>query len=496
VLERVEVATGQVTQTLSADRLPIDGLALSRDGRWVAAASDEEQHLHLWDTTTGERRRTWELEDGSSRFLLRPDGQLLLREMRADSWQVEPEPVENRMPPADGAPANGAPQRSPVRTTRLPFRAAVFAPAGDVLYALERAAGEVAGAEEVDNPQADGESWVVSVRRGGGDFAWLPQRSVPVPGNELRLSASGNRLAVHSPRETQSTFTLFDIPSLRLVARCTLPHTAQDGHAESWQLSPDGKVLAVAIEDEAPALFNTDTGERFTPGLGHQSAIVELTFSGNGRTLTTRDEEGAECEWDARTLRMLRRLALPDENRTAPSHPGLDGPFTDDGRSEYRIQTDSRGRQLRVQVTDRATGKQSKAVEAPLPWVPDGPRGLVPGGRYLHCGTLIFDRDQLRLVSAKPLRGMNVQRMTFTADGGRYAVAARRRSAGNDDIEREETVVTLHDTLTGQLLAVLPPFSQQVVQLAFSPDGRRLIVALADHELQGWALPLPERTAP
>ncbi len=119
VLERVEVATGRVIQGLSADRLPIDGMALSRDGRWLAAASDEEQHLHLWDTTTGERRRTWELEDGSSRFLLRPDGQLLLREMRADSWQVEP--VAQAMEPAADAP-----RREPVRTARIPFRLVVY----------------------------------------------------------------------------------------------------------------------------------------------------------------------------------------------------------------------------------------------------------------------------------------------------------------------------------------------------------------------------------
>lgn len=481
LIEQRQVASGEVTRQLSAERLPIDAMALSADGSRLATSSDEEQRLHIWNPRDGSLLEKIELEDASARFALHPSGKFLLREIRAESWQTE---VLNGMPPATG-----------LRATRLPLRTAAFSADGLVLYALEHAVGDAGAGEDADNPTPEGGGYVVSARRGGGDFAWLPQRSEPLAGNELRLAAGGRRLAVLAPRETQWTFTLLDLPSLRTVSRCLLPHAALAGHAESWTLSPDGRVLAVALEDEPPALFNTDTGERFTPGLGHRARIVDLEFSADGRSISTRDEEGGECEWNAENLRIVRRLTGLEEGRGVAPRAVQEGPFSEDGRTVYRLQVDSRGRQLAVLTSDLATGRQRKVGSITWPWIPDGPRGLVPGGKFLHWGTVILERESLRPISSKPLPGWNIQRMAFQPDGARYAVAAHRLGEGTDEEEgQDEYVVTIHETASGKLLAVLPTMAQEVTALAFSPQGDRLVLVFEDNELRDW--PVPESARP
>jgi WD40 repeat protein len=476
LIEQRNVLTGEVTKQFSSERLPVDAMTLSADGRRLVTSSDEEQRLHVWDTVDGSLRQKIELEDASARFVLHPSGRFLLREIRAESWQ--------------GEELEEAPKTAIRRATRLPVRTATFNGDGAVLYALEHAAGDAVAGDDSDNPTAEGLGYIVSARRGNGDFAWLPQRSAPLAGNELRLAAGGKRLAVLAPRETQWTFTLLDLPSLRTVSRCQLPHSALAGHSESWTLSPDGRVLAVALEDEPPALFNTDTGERFTPGLGHRSRIVDLEFSSDGRLITTRDEEGGECEWSASNLRITRRLPGLEEGRGGNPRTVQEGPYSEDGRTVYRLQVDARGRQLTVLTTDIATGRQRKVGTTTWPWIPDGPRGLVPGGKLLHWGTVILDRESLRPISSKPLPGWNIQRITFQPNGSRYAVAAHRLGEATDEeSEQDEYVVTIHETETGKLLAVLPSSAQEVTAMAFSPQGDRLVLVFEDNELRDWPVP-------
>ncbi|MFO0820431.1 MAG: WD40 repeat domain-containing protein [Pirellulales bacterium] len=482
LIEQRNVLTGEVTKQLSSERLPVDAMTLSADGRRLVTSSDEEQRLHVWDTANGSLLHKIELEDASARFVLHPLGRFLLREIRAESWQGEELEV--------------APKTSLRRATRLPVRTATYNGDGTVLYALEHAAGDAVAGDDSDNPTAEGVGYVVSARRGQGDFAWLPQRSAPLAGNELRLAAGGKRLAVLAPRETQWTFTLLDLPSLRTVSRCQLPQSALAGHSESWTLSPDGRVLAVALEGEPPALFNTDTGERFTPGLGHRSRIVDLEFSPDGRLITTRDEEGGECEWNAGNLRITRRLPGLEEGRGGTPRAVQEGPYSEDGRTVYRLQVDARGRQLTVLTTDIATGRQRKVGTTTWPWIPDGPRGLVPGGKLLHWGTVILDRESLRPISSKPLPGWNIQRITFQPDGRRYAVAAHRLGeATEEEGEQDEYVMTIHETETGKLLAVLPTTAQEVTAMAFSPQGDRLVLVFEDNELRDWPVPDSPRPA-
>lgn len=493
LLRKLDALTGRPIMDLSADRLPIDELALSADGKTLATASDEEQHLQVWDAVSGKLRRTIDLDGGAARLALRPDGQLLIREMHADSWQWESL--------ADSA-ASADPR---TRQTRLPLRTAVFHPQQPVLFALERTAAEMQAAEMqaaeaaenavgenagVDNPGAGELAYVVSVRKSVGDFAWLPQRSEPLVGSALRIAADGSRVAVVSPRETQWTFTVLETPSLRPVSRCQLVRSSRQGPLDSWQLSPDGRVLAVALAGEPPALFDAQTGARFAPGGGHGAPIVDVSFVQSGKLIRTLDVEGGVCEWDAGTLRLAGRVASGEESHPA-APASREGPFTEDGRTFYRLQTDARGRQLTVFASEGSDGQARKIAETRLATVPDGPRGLAPGGKWLYLGAQIFDRQTLQVVSKASLRGRNVTQMTFSSDGRLYAVATQGNRLGDDGELEDEYQASIHDTASGRMLAALPPTSHALSLLAFSPDATRLIVVRDDNELEAWQLPLP-----
>jgi WD40 repeat protein len=125
---------------------------------------------------------------------------------------------------------------------------------------------------------------------------------------------------------------------------------------------------------------------------------------------------------------------------------------------------------------------------------PEGPAGLVPGGKYFYIGTQIFDRHSLKRVATKDFARRSVDRLSFNADGSRYVAAVsqdRNRSerpyrfpvAGKTtELER------VHDTLSGRTLLAIP-FLKDVEFSRLSGDGRQLAIAQSDGTIQVWRVP-------
>ncbi|HEV3301261.1 MAG TPA: WD40 repeat domain-containing protein [Planctomycetaceae bacterium] len=127
---------------------------------------------------------------------------------------------------------------------------------------------------------------------------------------------------------------------------------------------------------------------------------------------------------------------------------------------------------------------------------PDGPFGLVPGGKYFHIGMQIFDRHSLKRVATKELAGRGLHAMSFSADGHRYAAAvskARQSSEGPVQVpgsEKTQGLVRVQETLTGRTLLAIP-YSNYIEFSGLSPDGRCLAVAQSNGTIQMWPLPDP-----
>jgi hypothetical protein len=138
---------------------------------------------------------------------------------------------------------------------------------------------------------------------------------------------------------------------------------------------------------------------------------------------------------------------------------------------------------------------------------PNGEPGLVPGGRYFHLGTQIYERKTFKLVSEQRFLGLQVAAIAFTTDGSRYAavVDGLVYVDGPWDSNRQ-SLACICDTATGGILQAWPVSkrsgewrpsgidasarpSDSYHFLRFSLDGRRLAIVNVDGTIEMWELP-------
>ena len=384
---------------------------------------------------------------------------------------------------------------------------------------------------------------------------------------------------------------LYTLADMKLINETPLPHWCRNytgqmvctGHIESMAFSPDNKLLAVGQESRPrPRLFDLTSRNEVFPYEGHNSYVVDLRFSANGRILRSIGSDGNTCTWDAGTMKMLTRKSLPTGRflanirpsdgrygvcpvRDDPNQPTLVvdletgktvcevmlplkwdqymtrmywldesmalalgeghwrrfnyqtgtivaegtididkqnslyngcGELTEDGKSLfYAHDAGKASPPWDVEVTDVATLRGHELGEIrPEQW-PNGPVGLVPGGRHFHLGTQIYDRQTLKPVAAREFPHMRVAGMTFSAAGDRYAVVMWK-SQDEDDHNgwrhrdaASESLVRVHETLSGGTLLAFAP-AHAAGSMVFSPDGRRLAVAYDDGTIEIRDLPV------
>jgi WD40 repeat protein len=119
---------------------------------------------------------------------------------------------------------------------------------------------------------------------------------------------------------------------------------------------------------------------------------------------------------------------------------------------------------------------------------PDGPTGLVPGGKYFYIGTQIFDRKSLKRVAMTDSDG-GLARISFNTDGSRYiAVIYERHDRSqwpyrSTISEKTPQLVRVRETLSGRTLMAIP-FPGLVECAQLSSDGRRVAIALSDGTIE------------
>ena len=158
--------------------------------------------------------------------------------------------------------------------------------------------------------------------------------------------------------------------------------------------------------------------------LRHESAVISVAFSRDGRRLATGTQAGVVTVWQAKTGQELRKWEAHQENVT-----GVE--LSPDGRY---LATGSRDRTVKVWDLEKVLQGE---VQAPL---------------------LQFQHTSL------------VWSVSFSPDGQRLASAA-----GNAADEKGE--VKVWDLTTGQEALTLSGFTWAVYCAQFSPDGRRLATA-------------------
>jgi hypothetical protein len=86
---RYDVTTGKLDREYTGHKTGIFWMALASDGRTMMTASYYEDKTHLWDTDTGEVKRTWDLGDRCYDLAASPDGRLFARKTAKKEVSIE-----------------------------------------------------------------------------------------------------------------------------------------------------------------------------------------------------------------------------------------------------------------------------------------------------------------------------------------------------------------------------------------------------------------------
>jgi RNA polymerase sigma factor (sigma-70 family) len=439
----------------------IEGFAavFSGDGEVLVTADryGTAPQIHVWDAATGQRLRRWRAGEGVEEMALAADSLTL-----ALIDRKEPDLVRLR------DLTTGA----TVCSIRLPS-------GGRHFLALASDGKALATVSSTGVQLWDA--------RSGKQVRGWGQRSDSAP----VFSPDGKRLA----------WTGYDGIARLWVVECdgATPRAVGEpvNHFEPPCFSPDGRMLAVITDAQAVQLREVATGKDVLPLEAHDSPLMGLAFTPDGRHLVSHARTGIFA-WEALTGRLVRRLPAPLPGRerivtVLPDSRLLTEDPTEDPREGL------------FRVRDALTGREALRFEGR----PDvGPPSVAPapGGRFAalrgRAGeTCVVDLLAGRLVYRDDPKGA-AGGLWLSADGD-ILVFWHQSLPG----EPREVHVRCQTTSRRLVLRGLPDDQRFGWWLTYrpcvSPDGRWLVVPTEDGRLRRWdladgkevpSLPEPQRT--
>jgi WD40 repeat protein len=274
-----------------------------------------------------------------------------------------------------------------------------------------------------------------------------------------------------------ATARLWDIGSGREIRR--LEHS---GVIFSVAASPDGRWILTAGEDRKARLWNAETGREARRLEGHRESIGVAVFSPDGRLVLTGSDDRTARLWDVESGREVRRFeGHTTRIRFAAFAPG--------GR---RVLTGTWGaKDHTARLWDAATGREIRrfagATFTPVAFSPDG-RMVLTGNCWidrpstpaevgrapLPSSTRLWDAETGREIRRFEGKTAWVSSVAFSPDGRQIVVG------------RADRVARLWSVEAGQVIRSYKGHAAAIHSVAFSPDGRRVLTAGADRTARLW----------
>jgi WD40 repeat protein/tRNA A-37 threonylcarbamoyl transferase component Bud32 len=335
----------------------------------------------------------------------------------------------------------------------------------------------------------------------------------------VAFSPEGTRLASSG---IDGSVRLWDINRQR--AALSVPTFVVGRAFPSLELSPDGQNVLTGVGSTAVRLWSTATGKLYAGPFEHQHQVQCANLTPDGKRLIVADKGKLVRIWNVAARKEIctfgydtelggsagyittsaispdgKWYALPAKDGTIRLYdtttgaPGwsLKSPPTDPGRLEFSpdssrlVAADLAGDTVRV--WDVATGQEFATFTVSgitinrVRFSPDGRHLAVAGFNFFTASDArIVDLDGGHPVVLKG-HALAVLDVAFSPDGERVVTASTDRT------------IRVWDRATGQELLMLNGHTRAVTGIRFSPDGHRLISASADRTVRVWdATPLPD----
>jgi WD40 repeat protein len=480
------------TNVLRGHAAHVYGLAFSLDGRRLASCDGDGEVL-TWDADATPEAITLPTGGYCTRVAFSPDGRFLAWANDAPvGGDLKPKgPGEVRL--ADAVTAKELQRFAAHQGNSL---ALAFSPDGQWLASVgadrtikvwETAAGRPLLELQADEPKgrssrdlavgfsADGKQLILASVTGVLRVWDLPAgraRSTRLPEVEapwlVELSPDGRQLAVAT---LTGTVHVFDRPTGTQVGRLSASSAPT-----ALAFRQDGRRLAVASGGgrsvSMMAVWDLEKAREVHYLSGHSQTITQLTFSPDGRRLASASWDRTLKVWDTEAGCELLTLAghthtvfglaySPDGRRLA-SASGDNTVKIWDGTPTREVFTVHRANLLVTGVAYSRNGQYLASVQGASRraciWDP------VNGRQLLSLG-----------VSKGEMVGMTV---AFRPDGRRVALG---RSAGKNGGN-----LTIWELPTGALLHDFKAHVEAILDIAFTPDGRRLVSASHDKTVKIW----------